>query len=107
MRILIAGLLACLSFGAHAAGMGYDDARHLLLRTGFAPREEEVQAYARLTRAQAVDKLLAESQSTAQIPAPDWVNEPLLPRRKFKELSAEEKKALQRQQFERGVALRA
>lgn len=106
MRIFIAGLLAWLSLGAHAAGMGYDDARHLLSRTGFAPREEEVQAYARLTRAQAVDKLLAETRTTAQTPAPDWVNEPFVPRRKFKDLSAEEKKALQRQQFQRGVALR-
>ena len=106
MRIFIAGLLAWLSLSVHAAGMGYDDARHLLSRTGFAPREEEVQAYAQLTRAQAVDKLLAETRPTAQTPAPDWVNEPFVPRRKFKDLSEEEKKALQRQQFQRGVVLR-
>ena len=106
MRILIAGLIACLSLSAHAAGMGYDDAHRLLARSGFAPREAEVQAYAKLTRTQAVDKLLAAARTTAQTPAPDWMSEPPIPLRKPKDLSEEEKKLFQRQQFERAVALR-
>jgi len=106
MRILIAGLIACLSLSVHATGMGYDDAHRLLARSGFAPREAEVLAYAKLSRTQAVDKLLAEARTTAQTPAPDWMSEPPIPRRKPKDLSEEEKKLFQRQQFERAVALR-
>jgi PhzF family phenazine biosynthesis protein len=40
--------------------LGYDDARHLLARTGFGPTDAEVRAYATLTREAAVAKLLRE-----------------------------------------------
>ncbi len=106
MRLFIALLIAGLSLGARAAGMGYDDAQRLLARSGFAPREAEVQTYASLSRTQAVDKLLAEATTTAQTPAPEWMNEPPIPLRKPKDLSEAEKKLFQQQQFERGVALR-
>ena len=86
--------------------MGYDDARHLLARSGFAPTVAEVQIYAKLTRAQAVDKLLNETRSAAQTPAPSWVNEPPTSLRDIKQLSDEARKQLQRQQIERGVELR-
>jgi uncharacterized protein (DUF1800 family) len=39
--------------------MGEADARHLLSRTGFGPTAAEVQTYARLTRYEGVDRLLA------------------------------------------------
>jgi uncharacterized protein (DUF1800 family) len=106
MRIFITVLIAGLSLSAHATGMGYDDAQRLLARSGFAPREAEVQTYAKLSRAQAVDKLLAEARTTAQTAAPDWVSEPPISLRKPKDLSEEEKKLFQRQQFERAIALR-
>lgn len=106
MCALLGLLLSCATFAAQAAGMGYDDARHLLARTGFAPAESEVQAYAKLSRAQAADKLLSETRSEAQTPPPSWVNEPPLPLRDIQRLPEEEKKALLRQQIERGVELR-
>ena len=106
MRALLCVLIACASFAVQAAGMGYDDARHLLARSGFAPTEAEVQSYAQLTRAQAVDKLLSETRRVAQTPAPAWVNEPPVALRDFKQLSDVARKQLQRLQIERGVEMR-
>lgn len=100
-------LLSWLPWTAHATGMGYDDARHLLLRTGFAPSQAEVRAYATLSRAQAVDRLLVEPASGARTPPPEWVGEPFVSPRTFKNASAEERKALRRREIERGIALRA
>ena len=42
--------------------LGESDARHLLARTGFGPTADKIQAYARLTRAQAADRLLRETR---------------------------------------------
>ena len=53
--------IALAAFPAAAASspvLGYDDARHLLARTGFGPTDAEIRAYARLTREAAVEKLL-------------------------------------------------
>ena len=53
-------------------GMGFDQARHLLNRTSFAAQTTEIDDYAQLTRAQAVDRLLSETRRTAAYPAPTW-----------------------------------
>lgn len=92
---------------AHGAGMGYDEARHLLLRTGFAPTEAEVQATSRLTRAQAVDQLLGDAGGAARILPPDWIDEPLLRLKGLKDLPEAEKKALLKREIQRGIELRA
>ncbi len=103
--ILILFGLATVCWGpAWAAGMGVADAQHLLLRTGFAPTEAEVQAFARLSRAQAVDRLLAETQAEARTEAPDWVNLPLP--RSVRTLSEEERRNLARQALRQGFELR-
>ena len=54
------------------AGMGFDQARHLLNRTSFAAQTSEIDDYAQLTREQAVDRLLSETRRTAAYPAPTW-----------------------------------
>src|SRR2546429_404737 len=64
MRGVLQGLIATISVGlnvAYAAStlMGVDDARHLLHRTSFAATAAEVNTYARLTREQAIERLLA------------------------------------------------
>ncbi|MCG6940693.1 MAG: DUF1800 domain-containing protein [Thiohalocapsa sp.] len=56
-----------------AAGMGIDDARHLLSRTGFGPTWAEIRRYAALSRTEGVERLLDESGTTAVTPPPDWV----------------------------------
>ena len=57
---------------ARATPMGFDEARHLLNRTSFAAQTNEIDDYAKLTREQAVDRLLSETRRTAAYPAPAW-----------------------------------
>ncbi len=54
------------------APMGFDEARHLLNRTSFAAQTNEIDDYAKLTREQAVDRLLSETRRAAAYPAPSW-----------------------------------
>jgi len=110
-RFLAAAAALALIAGPAASApspMGFDDARHLLVRTGFGPTEAEVRAYAGLTREQAVTKLLRDTRTTAGTPPPDWTAEttPLrYPRPE--DATPEERKAFQRLQVRHGLELRA
>jgi len=53
-----------------AMPMGFDEARHLLNRTSFAANVDDIEAFAKLTRAQAVDQLLAWTASTKVMTPP-------------------------------------
>ena len=107
LRYLAISICACLWLGtAQGAGMGYDEARHLLLRTGFAPTQDEVRVYSALTRQQAVDRLLAETATQARIVAPAWVEEALPPRREIREMAEEDRRMLQRDAVRKGFELR-
>jgi uncharacterized protein (DUF1800 family) len=89
-----------------AQPMGFDEARHLLNRTSFAANLDDIGAFARLTRAQAADQLLAWSASNrAATPAPAWINDFESPRR-LRTMSEEQKKLFQRELFEKGAELR-
>jgi uncharacterized protein (DUF1800 family) len=57
---------------ASTAALGYDDARHLLARTGFGPTDAEVHAFAPLSRAEAVDRLLSGARLVAVTPPPPF-----------------------------------
>lgn len=94
-------LLACTG---RAAPMGEADARHLLNRTGFGAPPQQVASYAKLSREQAVERLLAGARSAPVLKPPSLVHEPLF---RMPELGEEEKKAVQRAAFEKGVELRA
>ncbi len=89
-----------------SAPLGYDDARLLLVRTGFGATDAEVRAYAPLNRAQAVDKLLAATRTTAITPPPATalVTDPLRPPRG--DSSPEERKQFQQEQVKEGLQLR-
>ena len=73
---IVALLLAASAASAQSARddrpMGFDEARHLLNRTSFAAQTSDIENYARLTRAEAVDRLLAETRRHAAFPAPVW-----------------------------------
>ena len=89
-----------------AAPLGFDDARHLLNRTSFAASIDDINAFSRLTRAQAVDQLLASTANNkVATPAPAWSNNFESPRR-LRGMSADERKVAQREQFEKGAELR-
>ncbi len=57
---------------ARADVLGFDNARHLLVRTGFSPQYEQIIKFAKLSREAAVDKLLRETYTTSPISFPDW-----------------------------------
>src|SRR5258708_12310059 len=61
---------------AATAPMGYDDARHLLARTGFGPTDAEVRSYAALPRDDAVARLLSQTRTTTVTPPPPFPLEP-------------------------------
>ena len=99
---------SALSAARAASGpLGFDDARHLLNRTSFAANVEDVNAFAQLTREQALDRLLAWTKTPRVNPPPQWVAEPFESPRRVRTLSEEERKLFQRQQFEKGIELRA
>src|SRR6185369_3003096 len=86
--------LLCVASAVLAASpMGFDEARELLNRTSFAASVDDINAFARLSRAQAVDRLLAgtDKNSVVSTPAPAWVNTFESPRR-VRLLSEEERK---------------
>ena len=73
MRALLGPLLALLlASGAQALPTTLDEAaaRHLLLRTGFAPTPQEIAPLLGLSPAQAVDRLLTEARTETRRDAP-------------------------------------
>ena len=111
MPLAVLAMAAALSaVTAHASPgdlLGYDDARHLLARTGFGPTDAEVRAFAPLTRGAAVEQLLRETRAVAATPAPASAldTSPLRPPRGETATEAE-RKAFVREQIREGLELR-
>jgi uncharacterized protein (DUF1800 family) len=106
---LLALVMATAAPLAHAATpMGYDDARHLLARTGFGPTDAEIRNIAALPRIEAVEAILGNARTVATTTPPAWTFEagPLRPAG-GPNASADERKAFQREQVRRGLELRA
>jgi hypothetical protein len=93
-------LRCCIVFGialaAHAMPMGAEDARHLLLRTSFAASPADVRALAGLTRAEAVDRLLAQAV-TEPLTRPGAELDHWTPRSQLRSLSESERREWLRQ----------
>jgi uncharacterized protein (DUF1800 family) len=89
---------------AASATLGFDDARHLLNRTGFSATLGEIDAYSRLTRGEAVDRLLRDAGRPAATPPPPWAAGFESPRR-FRSMSAEERKVAVREIFQKAFEL--
>jgi len=108
VRVALLAAAAACAASPHAAPMGADDARHLLARTGFGPTESEIRAFAPLSRNDAVERLLADVQSTPMTPPPAWASEtgPLRPV-PAATATPDERKAFLREQVRRGLELRA
>ncbi|MFM0344346.1 DUF1800 domain-containing protein [Paraburkholderia sp. RL17-347-BIC-D] len=87
--------------------LGADDARFFLTRVGFAPDSAELAQYVGLTRAQAVDKVLASTRTEAVTPLPDWVLEPIPTRETRKAWSDDQRREALRLRGQRYELLRA
>lgn len=106
IALLLVASIASAQAPERAAGpMGFDEARHLLNRTSFAAQTAEIEEYAKLTRSDAVDRLLAETRRQAAYPAPAWTAKY---ERVFRpDMTQEERmKANRRELVERGLELR-
>ncbi|HEX4764154.1 MAG TPA: DUF1800 domain-containing protein [Usitatibacter sp.] len=107
MRALAAIAFAAAALSAHAQELGYDNARHLLNRTGFGASDAEVRAFSTLDRREAVERLLSGARRQATLAPPAFVSEPYAPYGRLRSLSQEERMAAQRKAFQQGVELRA
>src|SRR5262245_41387672 len=108
--------VALLAMGcAHAASaaptasapLGYDDARHLLARTGFGPTQVEIEAYAKLSRADAVTKLLRETRTSASTPPPASALAATPLRPPAQDATEADRKAFAQAQIREGLELRS
>ena len=106
MRLLYAAVLLAASFGAAAAPMGYEDARHLLDRAGFGATDREIREFAALDRGEAVDRLLQGGRREAVTPPPAFVDAAIERPGKLKD-DPEARKALRRKLVQEGLELRA
>ncbi len=103
--LLVAGIAPANAQNSAALPMGFDEARHLLNRTSFAAQVSEINEFAKLTRAEAVDRLLAETRRQASYPPPAWAQTYERPYRP--DMTQEERmKANRRELVERGLELR-
>ena len=91
-----------------AAALSYDDARHLLNRTGFGATEAEIQGFVGMTREEAARKLLADTRTVAVTSAPAWTHDPgpLRYPRRGENASDVERKQFQQEQIREGLELR-
>ena len=90
-----------------SAPLNYDDARHLLNRTGFGATDAEIRRMVGMTREEAARTLLAATRTTAVTAPPAWTNDagPLrYPR--GENASDMEKKQFQQEQIRDGLELR-
>src|SRR4051812_27174003 len=75
--LFTAAVLAAAAFAAPLSALTDDEARHLLVRTGFNASPAEIQALLPLDRAGAVDAILQGTYDTAPLAPPEWCANPL------------------------------
>ncbi len=109
VQVLALATLTAVATFAQAApeAMGYDDARHLLARTGFGPTDAEVKAYAALPRDEAVARLLGTTRTTSITAPPAFAIETGPLRRPGTSASEDDRKAFLQDQIRKGLELRA
>ena len=108
LAFLIVALASPLVHAAATQRLDFDDARHLLVRTGFTPTVAEVRALEGRTRERAVDALLAQMRAEPTILPPAWTTGAMAPEDiPHPGMSADERKALGMRERDRIVELRA
>ena len=100
--MLLMGLLS-----PSASGITFEEARHLLARTGFGGNWEQIQDLSSQDYAQAVAAVLNQTRKKPLTPPPEWVREPLMSRKQIKQLSKAERQKLRKQWRRRSVELKA
>jgi len=73
-------------------GFTFNDAQHLLARTGFGGTPTEIQALTALDRKAAVEQVLATTRTAPVTTPPPWIDDLPPHPRKRKSMSSDEKK---------------
>ena len=111
MILAAVALLAALAapFTSHAAPavLGRSDAKLLLERTGFGASPRDIDTYAKLSREEAVQRLIAGVRTQPLTSPPAWVGYPFDASREARGTTPEERQAWMRQRRERRAELRA
>ncbi len=107
LKIIFFFLLLSGSLPSPAAAISFDEARHLLARTGFGGSSKQIQELTSQNYEEAVAAILSQTRKQPLTPAPGWVDEPLMSRKQIKALSQEERKELRRQWRRRSFELKA
>ena len=105
MHLVLRVILVMLAAGiapVSAAGMGADDARHLLNRAGFGARPVDLAVFSGLSREAAVERLFADTRADAGPPPPVEITD-YLPPSQLRGMSDEERRETQKRS---AVALR-
>jgi uncharacterized protein (DUF1800 family) len=91
-----------------APSLSYDDARHLLNRTGFGATEAEIRSLIGTTREEAARTLLANTRTAAITTPPAWILDPgpLRYPRRGENASELERKQFRQEQIRDGLELR-
>ena len=71
------GMMLVVLLPAVTWAMSFEDARHLLNRTGFGATPEEIAEFAKLDRAAAVNRIVASAQAEPKTAPPYWTDEPV------------------------------
>lgn len=106
-RALAVVLCALVTLPVLARPLGFDDARHLLNRTGFAANTPEISEFAQLTREAAVARLLGWTDKPPATAAPDWTQAPYEPPPRPALMSDAERKEYQRRLISEGRELKS
>ena len=90
---------------APAPTLSADDARHLLVRTGFAALPGEIAKFEGLTRAEAVRRILAGARTEAATAPPGWTKDAPVLRPPGRTATVEERRAFRAARNEEGLQL--
>lgn len=104
---LAAALCGLAALPVLARPLGFDDARHLLNRSGFAANPPEITEFAQLTREAAVARLLDWTDRAPAVPAPEWTQLPYEPPPRPALMSDAERQEYQRRLIGQGRDLKS
>ncbi|MFQ5935491.1 MAG: DUF1800 family protein, partial [Acidiferrobacterales bacterium] len=99
-------ILTLLGLPGPAAAMTYEEARHLLARTGFGGGARQIQTMTRLDYPAAVARILSATNTVASTPPPEWVDAPPPDFRELRSMNDVQRKQFRRQQREQAMELK-
>lgn len=104
LRLALAATLVTTLAAGPLAALERDEARHLLLRTGYSPTPAEIGVLLPLTREQAIDQLLASTRTVARTDAPAWAKDSIPEWNRKRQQEEEEVKKLptEKERMDRG-----